>query len=84
MSYVLGAIFLYLLFRFITGFVIPVYKTVSQVKQQVNAMRGFAGQARNSAEDAQMKSHSSHPAGSEQPKFDIGGEYIPFEEIREK
>jgi hypothetical protein len=81
MSYILGAILLFLLIRFITAFLIPVYKTVSQVKQQVNTMHGFAEQARNNKE-ARRKSDFNHGASSEQPKFDIGGEYIPFEEIK--
>jgi hypothetical protein len=84
MSYILGAIFLYLLFRFVTGFVIPVYKTVSQVKRQVNAMRDFAGQPDNSHRQPFANKYQNANTGTEQPKFDIGGEYIPFEEVREK
>lgn len=83
MSYVLGAILLFLLFRFVTGFVIPVYKTVSQVKKQVKSMRGFSAEE-DSAEKNNKNAYRQTGNPTEQPKFDIGGEYIPFEEVKDR
>lgn len=75
MSYILWGILLYLLYRFITGFIWPVYKATSHVKKQF----------RNMQESMRMQEQDpENPSGAnqEKPKFDIGGEYIPFEEIK--
>jgi len=47
-------------------------------------MRGFAGQRDNSPEEPHPQNYQNRKTGSEQPKFDIGGEYIPFEEIKDR
>jgi hypothetical protein len=79
MQYLLWALLIYLVYRFITGFIWPVYKATTMVKKQFNAMR------------EQMDEMNQRPDGpssgtpvSEKPKFDPGGEYITFEEVKEK
>jgi hypothetical protein len=74
MGYVLAAVALYLLFRFITGFVIPVFGAFAQMKRQVKGM----------AEKRKEPGGNSSASGSQQqrPKFNIKGDYIPFEEIK--
>jgi hypothetical protein len=80
MSYLLGGILLYLLYRFIAGFVWPVYKATSQVKKQFETMRQQMHE-----EDLSAGPHgNTNLSAEEKPKFDPGGEYIPFEEIKEK
>lgn len=80
MSYLLGGILLYLLYRFIVGFIWPVYKATSQVKKQFETMR----QQMNREDFTDETAGNSTIASEERPKFDPGGEYIPFEEIKEK
>jgi hypothetical protein len=78
-GYIIGGILIYLIYRFITGFVWPVYKATSGMKKQFEHMR------------RQMERDPSYNQGPQQqspvdekPKFDPGGDYIPFEEIKEK
>ena len=70
----LAAIVIYLLYRFLTGFVLPVYKTTQQVKQQFNQMKtpgqGPAGQAPPPPREAKPEP---------KPK---ASDYIDFEEIK--
>ncbi len=78
-GYILGAILIYLLFRFITGFVWPVYKATSGLKKNFDEMR------RQMEQDDSFRS-ATQPSSpiDEKPRFDPGGDYIPFEEIKEK
>jgi hypothetical protein len=78
-GYILGGILLYFVFRFITGFVWPVYKATSSMKKQFENMRSQMAQ-----EDNGLNGQSSGPGIDEKPKFDLGGDYIPFEEVKEK
>ena len=80
MNYIVYAILVYLLYRFITGFVLPVAKATSQVKKQFNAMhqQAEAQQANN-----QSYNHSTVNGVDQKPKYDVEGEYIKFEEIKD-
>jgi hypothetical protein len=80
MTYLLTGILLYLLYRFITGFVWPVYKATGQVKKQFDAMKTQMNREENFDEGFSR----SQGSFDDKPKFDPGGEYIPFEEIKEK
>jgi hypothetical protein len=83
MGYILLAISLYLLYRFITGFVIPVARTTSQVKRQFSAMR--EQMEKEQAQSGQSKPHNARHntvPESQKPKYDIEGEYIQFEDVR--
>jgi hypothetical protein len=79
MWYLLSALFIYLLFRFITGFLWPVFKATSAVKKQFDHMRN---QMEKDTPFTNSASESS--AVDDKPKFDLGGEYIQFEELKEK
>jgi apolipoprotein N-acyltransferase len=87
MGYVLTAILIYIAYRFIVGFVIPVARTTSQVKRQFSAMKEQMEQAQQQYQQQYNQQYQS--AGSEpQPrpgakgKYDIEGEYIPFEDVK--
>jgi hypothetical protein len=80
MSYLLGGILLYLLYRFVTGFIWPVYKATSQVKKQFDTMR----QQMRQQPFEQESTFTGKESIDEKPKFDPGGEYIPFVEIKDK
>lgn len=79
MQYIFVGILIYLIYRFITGFVLPVYKATSMVKKQFGSMK-----------EQMEKAAESHNQGfsestvTDKPNFDIGGEYIQFEEIKEQ
>lgn len=80
MSYLLGGILLYLLYRIVTGFIWPVYKATSQVKKQFDTMR----QQMHQQPFEQESTFTGKESIDEKPKFDPGGEYIPFVEIKDK
>jgi len=81
MTYLFYAFLIYLLYRFVIGFVIPVVNATSQVKKQFNAMHQ---QAEAQQERSQQKERSATINGVDQkPKYDVEGEYIKFEEIKE-
>jgi hypothetical protein len=85
MSYILIAILCYLLFRFIVGFVLPVARTTSQVRKQFHSMK----EQMDAHQNADQQQHSSNKTNvnafpDQRPNYDIEGEYIPFEETKEK
>lgn len=78
MSYIIVAFLIYLLYRFVTGFLLPVIKTTRQIKKQFSNMQQAAG--------AQQQGQHT-PANADiddqlKPKYDVEGEYIPFEEVK--
>ena len=79
MTYIFYAILFYLLYRFITGFVIPVITTTSQVKKQFNAMHR---QAEAQQEQRNGGGTTIRPV-DQKPKYDVDGEYIKFEEVKD-
>ena len=88
MKYVFWAIFLYFLYRFITGFVIPLYRTTRQVKKQFGAMREQMEQ-----EQARNNGFNNHAQQTQQTNADnilhktskpVGSkeDYIEYEDIK--
>jgi hypothetical protein len=79
--YIFYAFLIYLAYRFIVGFVIPVFKTTRQVKRQFRDMQArmqeqqFGGYGDSSAE--QQQSAQNKPAGSSKV-----GDYLDFEEVK--
>lgn len=88
MTFILWAIVAFILYRFVTGFLIPVVRTTSQVKKQFNAMRQQMEQAQQQyqqqyqqqAQGAQATQQTNAPGTK--GKYDIEGEYIPFEDVK--
>lgn len=78
-GYILGGILIYFIFRFITGFVWPVYKATSSMKKQFENMRQQMGQ-----DEGYANERPKPGTINEKPRFDPGGDYIPFEEVKEK
>lgn len=79
MTYIFYAIVFYLLYRFITGFVIPVISATSQVKKQFSEMNRQAQQQQGTG----TPNSTSFSSVDQKPKYDIEGEYIKFEEIKD-
>lgn len=75
MKYILYILLGYVLYRFITGFLIPVFRTGKQIKKQFNEMQQRMHE--------QMQQQSSAPPPQQQAaKKSPSGEYIDFEEVK--
>jgi hypothetical protein len=73
------AIVLYLLYRFVFNFLLPVVRTTRQVRQQFrNMQEGMGGEQFNGGERVQTQKKQERPGGGKPPKED----YIDFEEIK--
>ncbi len=78
MTYILIGLLAFLTFRFIVGFLLPVYKATTAAKKQFDQMRS---QMHDNFEDNSPSKPTN--MGTEKPKFDIGGEYISYEEVKD-
>jgi hypothetical protein len=81
MSVFVLAILFYLLYRFIAGFLIPVIRTTSHVRQQFNqhAERSTQNAERPATgEGSKAKAQGSSPTAAASKM----GEYIDFEEVK--
>ena len=72
------AIVLYLLYRFIFNFVLPVVKTTRQVRQQFRNMQEGNGQNAGGNYNAGPQ----QPRQEQKPKQPPAGDYIDFEEVK--
>ena len=80
MSILFYAILLYFLYRFIFGFLVPVVRTTSQVKKQFNSMKDQMETNDSHRQEHRTAGDTSIKGVSQKPKYNIEGEYIPFEE----
>jgi hypothetical protein len=76
MRYIFYILLGYVLYRFITGFLIPVFRTGKQIKKQFNEMQ----QRMN--DQMQQQSSSPPPPQQQSAKKSPVGEYIDFEEMK--
>ncbi|MCO5235760.1 MAG: DUF4834 family protein [Chitinophagaceae bacterium] len=75
MRYIFYILIGYLLYRFLTNFVFPVYKTGKQIKKQFDEMQ-------QQMQDNMRQSNAGAPPPQQKPSKDkTVGEYIDFEEI---
>ena len=68
---------LYLLYKLIFDFIVPIYQTTKQVKQKVNEIHRNMNEQANQQQRKEFNS-SANPA-SPKPKSD---DYIEFEEVK--
>ena len=68
----------YLLIRFITQFVIPVFRTGKQIRRQFNEMHNHMQEQMN-----QQQHQDNTPTSSSNTSPSVG-EYIEFEELKSK
>lgn len=86
MQIVLIIVLLYLLYRFIVGFVLPVATTASRIKKQFREMQASQSDNRNTVDGEEKTTAFRKPekqrttSGKKAPKED----YIDFEEIPAK
>lgn len=76
--YLLYAFLIYLAYRFIFHFVIPIYKTTKQVKKQFREMHSRMEDHINQ----QQANQQTSTAQPENKKQQVGGDYIDFEEVK--
>lgn len=75
LRYILLGFAIYFAYRFIVGFVVPVYKTTKQVKKQFNAMR--------EQQEQYTQSQSPTPEPEKNSTRANKSDYIDFEEIKD-
>jgi hypothetical protein len=92
MNVIFLAILFYLLYRFITGFLIPVFRTTRRMRDQFNQMKGGPMNnqpgpgATGNSRGAGASTQNAGPKGSRanrRPNTAKVGEYIDFEEVKE-
>ncbi len=77
MSYILLALFILIMYNFVTRFVLPIYMTSKRVKEQFRNIR--------EQQEAYQKQYQQqqHPPQQEAPREkEKVGEYIEFEEVK--
>jgi hypothetical protein len=91
MNVIFLAILFYLLYRFITGFLIPVFRTTRHVRERFSQMKG---QQMNNPPGADANRQAGGPGTSTQntghdqsrrnrrPNTSKVGEYIDFEDVK--
>lgn len=84
--YLLYAFLIYLAYRFIFHFVIPIYKTTKQVKKQ---FREMSARMNRSDEQSRMEDHINQKQANQQTatpqpenKKQQAGDYIDFEDVK--
>ncbi|WP_126969408.1 hypothetical protein [Gynurincola endophyticus] len=80
MRYVLWAILFYVLYRFVVGFVIPVFKVTRQMKKQMNEFK----KAHMENQPPPYSNEQETNNARNRPPFTANktDEYIDFEEIK--
>ena len=82
------AFLIYLAYRLVFHFIIPIYKTTRQVKKQ---FRDMSERMNNSDVHGRMEDHlnqyqanQQHPIpNTEKKREQVGGDYIDFEEVND-
>ncbi len=77
MTYLFLILFLYIMYRFITGFIIPVSRATKTMRSQFGDVKERMEEVRRQQQQAQQPTSTN-----EKPKYDVEGEYIPFEEVK--
>ncbi len=72
------AIVLYLLYRFVFNFLLPVVRTTKQVRQQFRNMQEGVGGEQHFTTGEKVQQKPQRPSGGKPP----AGDYIDFEEVK--
>ena len=78
LRYLFYAFLIYLAYRLVFHFIIPIYKTTKQVKKQFREMH-------SRMEDHINQQQANQQTGETQPEnktAQVGGDYIDFEEVK--
>ncbi|HJS56029.1 MAG TPA: hypothetical protein VJ765_15870 [Chitinophagaceae bacterium] len=77
LRYLLFAFLIYLAYRLVFHFIIPIYKTTRQVKNQFREMKSRMEDHIN-----QQQGYQQTPGPEPQAKKEQPGDYIDFEEVK--
>jgi hypothetical protein len=79
---IVAAIVVFILYKFVFNFILPVYRTTKMVKQKVGEMNNFRTQQTGgtSNTNTSYQQDARKETSTPQPKV---GEYIDFEEIKD-
>jgi hypothetical protein len=80
MNILVELLLVYLLYRFIAGFIIPLFRASRQMRQQFQDMNRQANQQPD--HQAQSGNTPSDPSGTSKTGSSKVGEYIDFEEVK--
>lgn len=73
---------IYLLYRFVTGFIIPIYRTSKQMKKQFREMQEKMQQQYNQNTSQPTGNNYQYTSSSTAPIDSKEGDYIEYEEIK--
>lgn len=82
LRYILFAVIIYLLYRFVFHFIIPIYKTTSQVKKQFREMHSKMEEQMNQASFGKATEDKQTDNPGKSTTKELGGDYIDFEEVK--
>ena len=78
LRYLFFAFLIYLVYRLVFHFIIPIYKTTKQVKKQFSEMHNRMEDHMNQ----QQQGYQQTPTPEPQVKKEQAGDYIDFEEVK--
>ena len=78
MRYLLYAFLIYLAYRLVFHFIIPIYKTTRQVKKQFSEMNSRMEDYRSQQQKDYQQTSTPPPENKKTP----AGDYIDFEELK--
>ena len=81
LRYLFYGLLIYMAYRLIFNFIIPVYKTTKQVKKQFKDVQDRMQDQYNNTRQAENSRYNASPQA--EPSEKKVGEYIDFEEIKE-
>jgi hypothetical protein len=79
LSFLFFAFIAYLVFKLVVDFIIPVYKTTKQVKQKFRDMQEHVNGQRTTG-----KANTGSNGSASKPSKTPVGDYIDFEEVKDK
>lgn len=80
LRYLLYALLIYMAYRLIFHFIIPVYKTTKQMRRQFQDIHNKMNEQMNRSNETNGERQHSNPS----PSKEQVGDYIDFEEVKKK
>ena len=84
MTYILLAILFYFIYVFTIRFVIPIVRSTSQIKRRMQEMQSQQSDYARQRREGETSVHVNDALVADESSYADKGEYIEFEEIKEK
>ena len=78
------AFLFYILYKFVFGFLVPVFRTTQKIKAGFRDIRAQAEENINRQQTNSTQANGSSAGSSNEKKKEPVGDYIDFEEIKER